>query len=72
MKALISPEEKRSDFEGNVGERIAQVETDNNVFEVAAPLFWVDCPDDCEADAWWYYQGTCQVMPTPPEPTPEV
>lgn len=65
MKALISPNEKRTDYQGNVGERIAQVE--QNEFPVAAPLFWTDCPDDCVADVWWYYQGTCQIMPTPPE-----
>lgn len=69
MKALISPNEKRTDYEGNVGERIAQVE--QNEFPVAAPLHWVDCPDGCVADVWWYYNGTCEVMPTPPEPTPE-
>lgn len=73
MKALISPNEKVTDFEGNVGERIAQVEPDANVFPVAAPLHWVDCPDDCVADQWWYYQGSCQAIPQPPqpEPTPE-
>jgi hypothetical protein len=75
MKALISPNEKRTDYQGNVGERVAQVESQS--FEVAAPLFWVDCPDDCVADIWWYYNGTCEVMPEPPappepEPTPEV
>ena len=69
MKALVSPQEKRTDYEGNVGDRIAQVE--QNEFPVAAPLFWTDCPDDCVADVWWYYSGTCEVMPTPPEPTPE-
>jgi hypothetical protein len=52
-----------------VGERVAQVEAQS--FEVAAPLFWIDCPDDCVADVWWYYNGTCEVMPTPPEPEPE-
>ena len=69
MKALISPNEKVTDYEGNVGDRVAQVE--QNEFPVAAPLFWTDCPDDCVADVWWYYNGTCEVMPTPPEPTPE-
>jgi hypothetical protein len=69
MKALVSPQEKRTDYQGNVGDRIAQVE--QNEFPVAAPLFWTDCPDDCVADVWWYYNGTCEVMPTPPEPTPE-
>lgn len=69
MKALISPQEKRIDYEGNVGERVAQVE--QNTFEVAPPLHWVDCPDDCVADVWWYYNGVCEVMPQPPQPEPE-
>lgn len=70
MKALISPQEKRTDYQGNVGERIAQVEPDDKAFPVAAPLFWTDCPDDCVADVWWYYNGTCEVMPQPPQPDP--
>jgi hypothetical protein len=69
MKALVSPQEKRTDYQGNVGDRIAQVE--QNEVPVANPLFWTDCPDDCVADVWWYYNGVCEVMPTPPEPTPE-
>lgn len=68
MKALISPNEKVTDFEGNVGERVAQVEPDNKTFPVADPLFWVDCSYECVADQWWYYQGTCQVIPQPPAP----
>jgi hypothetical protein len=69
MKALVSPQEKRTDYEGNVGDRIAQVE--QNEFPVAAPLFWTDCPNDCVADIWWYYNGACEVMPQPPQPEPE-
>lgn len=68
-KALVSPNEQRIDYQGNVGERIAQVE--DQPFEVAPPLFWTDCPDDCVADIWWYYNGVCEVMPTPPAPQPE-
>lgn len=70
MKALVSPQEKRTDYQGNVGERIAQVEPDDKTFPVANPLFWTDCPDDCVADVWWYYNGTCEVMPQPPQPDP--
>jgi hypothetical protein len=70
MKALVSPQEKRTDYQGNVGERIAQVEPNDKTFGVAQPLFWTDCPDDCVADIWWYYNGVCEVMPTPPEPEP--
>jgi hypothetical protein len=69
MKALVAPNEKRTDYQGNVGDRIAQVE--QNEFPVGSPLFWTDCPDDCVADVWWYYNGACEVMPTQPEPTPE-
>ena len=66
MKALISPNEQVTDYQGNVGERVAQVESDNQTFPVANPLFWIDCPDDCVADVWWYYQGSCQLIPQPP------
>lgn len=52
-KALISPNEKVRDNEGNViGSRIA--ETKETTFEVAPPLFWADCPDECETDTWYY------------------
>lgn len=66
MKALISPNEKVTDYLGNVGERVAQVQQMS--FEVAPPLFWTDCPNDCVADQWWYYGGSCQPIPQPPEP----
>jgi hypothetical protein len=67
MKALVSPNEKVTDYQGNVGERIAQVEPDGQTFPVAQPLFWTDCPDDCVADLWWFYQDSCQLKPQPPE-----
>lgn len=38
-------------------QRVAEVEPDTNVFEVAPPLYWVDCPDDCSADAWYFKDG---------------
>lgn len=66
MKALISPKEKVVDYLGNIGERVAQVSS--NEFDVASPLFWVDCSDDCVADLWWYYDGSCQPIPQQPEP----
>ena len=43
MKALISPIEPRE-----TGYRVAQVDSES--FEVAQPLFWVDCTDDVKAD----------------------
>lgn len=65
MFALISPLEKIEDYEGNTGERVAQVEP--QPFDVAEPLFWVECPDDCVADSWWFYFGQCQPIPQPPK-----
>lgn len=82
MKALIEPTQQISQITSwqlvdNIyepvytilGERIAQVsETE---FEVAPPLFWVDCADDVQD--WWYYDtldATCKETP-PPAPQPE-
>lgn len=62
MKALISPNEKVTDINGNVGKRIAQVEYVS--FEVAPPLFWTDCQDECTADTWYYFEGQCVPLPT--------
>ena len=55
MKALISP------LENN---RIAQVEQVE--FEVAEPLFWVDCPDEVTTE--WTYDGSSFNAPIAPEP----
>jgi hypothetical protein len=49
MKALISSIEPVQS-----GYRVAQVETDANIFAVADALFWVDCSDDVVADQFWY------------------
>ncbi len=46
-KALISPNEPVL-----TGYRVAEVE--QNSFEVAIPLFWVDCDDNVVADQFWY------------------
>lgn len=44
-------------------QRVAQVVTDNKVFEVALPLYWVDCPDNCAADYWYYKDSQVQLKP---------
>lgn len=62
MKALISPNEVREN-----GVRVAQVEAQE--FEVAAPLFWVDCPDGVTAD--WVYDNGMFIEPVQPEPVQE-
>ena len=63
MLALISPTEKIIDYFGNEGVRICQVEQLS--FEVAQPLFWVACPDECVADFWYYIQEQCLPIPQP-------
>jgi hypothetical protein len=44
-------------------QRVAQVEPDNQAFPVAEPLHWVDCPDDCQADAWYFKDGQVFIKP---------
>jgi hypothetical protein len=63
MKALISPNEPRE-----TGYRVAEVSA--NQFDVAEPLFWVDCSDDVFADQKWYDPLDQQFkdFPIPPEP----
>lgn len=42
-------------------QRVAQVEPDNKTFPVAEPLFWIDCPDNCVADQWYYKDAQVQI-----------
>lgn len=69
-KALVSPNELVQNWDGTNGYRIAEVVAQE--FEVAEPLFWVDCLDDCVADQWLYNTAndTCELKPI--EPTPPV
>ena len=41
--------------------RVAQVA--EVPFEVNPLLFWVDCPDDCKADTWYYKDGSVYIKP---------
>jgi hypothetical protein len=81
MKALISPNESFnltwiSGWDGDTPirseildcQRVAEVEP--QAFEVAPPLHWVDCPEDCVADQWYFKDGACYIKPTD-EPKPE-
>ena len=61
-KALISPQEKVTNSNGNIGQRIAQVEPEDQTFEVAEPLFWTDCPDECLANEWFYFNFQCMPL----------
>lgn len=64
MKALISPNEPRQ-----TGYRVAEVEQQE--FEVASPLFWVDCANNVAADQFWYDPSDQTIKPIPqPEPEP--
>lgn len=63
--ALISPTEQTLDSEGNVvGARVAEVATDT--FDVAQPLFWVECEDDVAADQYYYADGVIQPIAVAP------
>jgi hypothetical protein len=77
MKTLISPNESFtltwvSGWDNNEPiyseildcQRVAEVEPDDKVFEVAPPLHWVDCPEDCKADLWYYKDGAVYIKPT--------
>jgi hypothetical protein len=65
MKALISINEP-----SQTGYRVAQVESDENIFSVAQNLFWVDCADDVVADQFWF-DPSDQTIKTLPLSTPE-
>ena len=54
MHALISPEELTQ-----TGCRIADVAA--ATFDVASPLYWVECQDNVKPDLWYYDPsvGTC-------------
>jgi hypothetical protein len=68
MKALISPNESKE-----TGYRVAEVSV--NGFDVAQPLFWVDCADNVVADQFWYdpVDQTIKQIPQldPNQPQPE-
>jgi hypothetical protein len=83
-KALISPNEEVSyisDWTKKVpfqpiyttipnAERVAEVL--DTTFEVAPPLFWLDCADNIVADQWYYDSQTLEFVVVPaPAPPPE-
>lgn len=62
--ALISPNEI-----AQTGYRVA--DTSINPFEVASPLFWVECADEVITDVYWYDPTNGSFKLTPilePEP----
>lgn len=63
MKALISPSEQRA-----AGYRVVEVR--DAAFEVADPLFWVDCAADLDAGQSWFDPVAQSILPVPaPQPS---
>jgi hypothetical protein len=82
-KALISPNESVSYISSWTSatppqpvytlipnaDRVAEVM--DTPFEVALPLFWVDCADNVVADQWYYDSVTAAIIVVPaPAPKP--
>ena len=81
-KALISPNEEVVYVSGWTettppkkilttipnAQRVAEVL--DTTFEVASPLFWVDCADNILADQWYYNSETADFVVVP-EPAPK-
>lgn len=63
MKALISQNEQVQYFDGGSGYRVADVHADG--FEVAEPLFWVDCSEDVVADLFYFDPLDSLIKPVP-------
>jgi hypothetical protein len=70
-KALIAINEQVTRPNNRVECRVAQVEPEENIFDVAEGLFWVDCADDVIADRFTYSLFTREItaIPTPTHPT---
>jgi hypothetical protein len=43
--------------------RIVQVSTDDNVFSVAAPLFWMECVEECNPMDYYFKEGEINKRP---------
>jgi hypothetical protein len=61
MKALISPNEPVS-----TGYRLAEVREQS--FDVAEPLFWIDCGENIIADVYYYDPADQTIKETPIAP----
>jgi hypothetical protein len=68
--ALISPNEQVYKYDKTLlGVRVAEVS--DTPFEVAPPLFWIECADDVVADQFYYDTETQTIIPVPLKPKPE-
>ena len=62
--ALISPNELIYSQDNTlIGERIAEVS--QSPFEIAEPLYWLQCADEVNANNWYFQTqtGLCQLLP---------
>lgn len=50
--------------------RVCEVNSDNDIFPVAEPLYWTDCPDNCVADQFWCDLSTNVISPIIDAPRP--
>lgn len=70
-KALISPNEKiKNNDDIIIGLRIAEVS--NNIFEVASPLYWIDCDDTIKSAEYCYDENTNTFVKIPERPNPYI
>ena len=66
--SLISPNEIVENWDGTSGVRVAEVT--EQPFEIAPPLYWVDCDDACVADEWYFNTEINECIPKPIQPEP--
>ena len=67
MKSIYAiANETISNFDGSTGYRVADVV--NEAFDVALPLFWSDCDDECVSDLWYFKAEIGKCVPKPIEP----
>ena len=70
--ALIDPNHLVYDYNTTpateLGYRVADVS--EVAFDVAQPLFWVECLSSVVADYYYYDQATQQIIEIPPRPIP--
>jgi len=44
-------------------QRVVEVQSDDKTFPTHSSLVWVDCPDNCRADEWYYKDNQIQIKP---------
>ena len=63
--ALISPDETTMKYDGtSLGMRVAMVA--DAPFDVASPLFWIECDNAVLPDQWYWDGSTLIEVPTAP------